>query len=367
MRTFTLEPVHFGPFHNSNYDLQPGMQQSMIFSPTDKGPCYMTDEQQVFHRNDINTGKSRTKDLTVSQLISNLKAIGIPDPKGLKPTLQALCTRNNLPLTCTDEVIIEGWVHKPKGAIQILYERGWLNPDLLHLYTGDGRKKDDARVSEHTDPTRCMFSIDQIMKLQKDFTNEVTLLQLHAEKLRVSLDRSPKCHPELAGEGIEYLWALAKLFCQRSPISKKRTKVKFIKLVDDSTSANSVLNIKRAQACSKKARSYMKLYRAFADFRLDGDLINDKHEILEKAMKVYSKMKRMSKTHRSVVDKNLSDVREIEASITLDNERIESGVDGAHSNETMNERIDAMNFGLGQKANVKKEIVTHLIRKMEQM
>ena len=44
-----------------------------------------------------------------------------------------------------------------------------------------------------------------MMKLQQDFTNEITLLQLHAQKLGVSIDHSPKCHPELAGEGIEYL------------------------------------------------------------------------------------------------------------------------------------------------------------------
>ena len=194
-----------------------------------------------------------TKELTVSQLITNLKSIGIPDPKGLKPTLQALCTRNGLPLTCTENVIIEGWVNKPKGAMQILYEHGWLDPHLLHLYTGDGKKKEDPSVSINTDPTGCRFSIDALMKLQTDFTNKITLLQLHAQKLGVSIDRSPKCHPELAGEGIEYLWALAKMFYRRSPISRKRTKTKFVQLVNDSANANTVLNIKQARACSKKA------------------------------------------------------------------------------------------------------------------
>ena len=217
------------------------MTHTMVYSPTDKGPCYMTDKQQVTHRYDINTGK---KELTV---------IGIPNPKGLKPTLQSLCTRNNLPPTSTDDVIIKGWVHKPMRGIQILYECGWLNPNLLHLYTGDGRKKDDKMVSGHADPTRCMFSIDKSMKLQKDFTNEVTLLQLHAERIGFSINRNPKCNPESAGESIEYLWALAKLFYQMSPISRKRTKAKFIQLVNESTSANSVLNIKRSWACSKKA------------------------------------------------------------------------------------------------------------------
>ena len=82
------------------------------------------------------------------------------------------------------------------------------------------------------------------MQLQTNFVNEVTLLQLHAQKLGVSIDQSPKCHPELTGEGIEYLWALAKWYYGRAPILKKRSKTKFVKLVEELTNPGSVLNIK---------------------------------------------------------------------------------------------------------------------------
>ena len=78
-------------------------------------------------------------------------------------------------------------------------------------------------------------------------------------------------------------------------------------------------------------------------------MLNEKHDILEKAMKVYSKMKHTSKTHKSVVDKHLSDVHEIEASILLDNTHIDIG------------RVIDMNFGADEKAIIKKEIVTILI------
>ena len=124
------------------------------------------------------------------------------------------------------------------------------------------------------------------MQLQSDFLNEVTLLQFHAEKLGVKIDRTPKCHPELAGEGIEYLWALAKFFYRQSPIGEKRTKEKFKKSVYKSTDAESVLNISGARACSKKARSYMKLYKAFEDLPLniEDKINNEKHSILEKKL-----------------------------------------------------------------------------------
>ena len=106
----------------------------------------------------------------------------------------------------------------------------------------------------------------------------------------------------------------------------------------------------------------MKLYKALGDLQLDSDVLNEKHDILEKAMKVYSKMKQTSKTHCSVVDKHLSDIREIEESIALDNVRVSFDASG-----TMNERMADMNFGKDEKVIVKKEIVTILISKKEQM
>ena len=76
MRSSTLQAEHFGPFHNSDYNLQPGMTQTMVYSPTDKGLCYMTDQQQVSHQYDINTGKKQTKELTVqtsNQLVYSIQ------------------------------------------------------------------------------------------------------------------------------------------------------------------------------------------------------------------------------------------------------------------------------------------------------
>jgi hypothetical protein len=43
-----------------------------------------------------------------------------------------------------------------------------------------------------------------------DFEEEETLLQVMASKMGVLVDRSPKCHCEIAGEGIEYSWACTK-------------------------------------------------------------------------------------------------------------------------------------------------------------
>ena len=43
---------------------------------------------------------------------------------------QKLCQKNNIPTSKTIPDIAEGWVNKPKGAFQVLYERGQINPSL---------------------------------------------------------------------------------------------------------------------------------------------------------------------------------------------------------------------------------------------
>ena len=42
------------------------------------------------------------------------------------------------------------------------------------------------------------------------------------KKLVVIIDRTPKCHLEMASEGIEYFWAMSKLHCRTLPMELKR-------------------------------------------------------------------------------------------------------------------------------------------------
>jgi hypothetical protein len=58
----------------------------------------------------------------------------------------------------------------------------------------------------------------------KDFQEEETLLQTMARKMGVMVDHTPKCHCELAGEGIEYSWGCAKNYSCRLPIKEKKYK-----------------------------------------------------------------------------------------------------------------------------------------------
>ena len=141
----------------------------------------------------------------------------------------------------------------PRGTLQILYERGWVDPKNIHCYTGKGKVLDNGSVR---------YSIDALMSQQEDFLQETTLLQYHASLLGVVIERSPKCHPKIAREGIEYGWALSKMNYCRSPMEEKRGKETFQILVQKCLDGKTVLNVKRMRACSRKACDYMVLYQA---------------------------------------------------------------------------------------------------------
>ena len=327
MRSSKITPDLLGPFHTAESPLQPGMYQSMVFSESDAGPCYLSDTQRVNQRFDRVTNQTLERELRISELVSRLKASGkVDNPVGNdKEKLQKLAQKHGLPIKCTETKNLPGWVNKPKGALQVLFERGWINPSRIHDYTEKGKKTQESSVNtnvnpsntpSNTDITGCNFSIKELMRRQRDFVEEITLMQYYGNKMGVVVDRTPKCHPELAGEGIEYAWAIAKLFYRKSPIALKRSKSLFQQLVRDSTDTNNVLTLDKIQACSRKARTYMKMYVALESIGMDDENFKaNKHSVMEGAMKFYSKIKKMtkkSKAHRSVLDMNLGDVREIE-------------------------------------------------------
>ncbi len=64
-----------------------------------------------------------------------------------------------------------------------------------------------------------------------DFEEEETMLQSMGTLMGVAIDQSPKCHCEIAGEGIEYTWACAKNHYRGILLDKKRGKENFVKSV----------------------------------------------------------------------------------------------------------------------------------------
>jgi hypothetical protein len=203
--------------------LKQGEVQSMQFLSTDPGPCWMSRAQREDTRRDRPSGKTVKTARRVADLKKDLQAKGVLG-RGDKKELQELCALNGVPVSLETVGISEGWEGKAKGSLQILFERGFVDPtkivdrDLKKVteYTVDGRNDAFGNLLPES-------SLKHLMAQLSDFQDEETLMQYHGRTLGVKVDRTPKCHPEMAGEGVEYSWAGAKGFYRRLPLSKKRS------------------------------------------------------------------------------------------------------------------------------------------------
>lgn len=144
------------------------MNQYMTFTPLDNGPSYVIkseerEEQYVL----IHKNKRQIRSFTRSQFIENLENARKIDPIGNKEKLQQLSLKFGLPIQVEKEVILKGWLGKAKGAFQVLFERGWINPvNSIHCYTGYGKK--DSNEDGNADVTGRRYLLKALMKKQAE-------------------------------------------------------------------------------------------------------------------------------------------------------------------------------------------------------
>eukprot|EP00957_Ditylum_brightwellii_P121619 9274627-Ditylum_brightwellii.AAC.1 len=84
-------------------------------------------------------------------------------------------------LKVSAQKIKEGWVGKSKGMKQVMYERGFLYLENIHLYTKDGPKDEKNEVIDED------FLYKHLMAGCNDFVEEETLLQQRAHQLGENL------------------------------------------------------------------------------------------------------------------------------------------------------------------------------------
>jgi len=129
---------------------------------------------------------------------------------GSLKALKKLCDQNQVPTAEFIQKIKQGWVGKQKGLLQILWERGWIDIASLGKYTIEG-SLDGFGIKRYD------TSLKHLMANCVDFEEEESLLRSIGTKMGVIVDRTPKCHCELAGEGVEYSWGCAKNEYRRKP------------------------------------------------------------------------------------------------------------------------------------------------------
>ena len=146
-----------------NLKLKAGETQSMVFQPDDAPPFYAPNTPKY----DVLVGSAGKKRKKAAGSGSSAEGNG------------------------DDAASVEthGYVGKPKGLRQVLYERGWLKPGKKYTMKG-------VSVNSVVDQTSSLVTI---MASQKDFANEKTQMQDLVESRGHVFDKTPKCHPEVSG------------------------------------------------------------------------------------------------------------------------------------------------------------------------
>ena len=162
--------------------LNVGDIQQMSFQPTDPGPFYLLPEEREARRNDVRSNDTQKKKYTKRQLCDKImeKTNGLTKPKGNLKEIQQVAVQLNIPLDYTRSKVIEGWQSKPKGMLQILWERGFINPNNFEInnYTVNGKKDEKGDIVESSNLKALIANLPV-------FKSEITMLQYRAEQLGV--------------------------------------------------------------------------------------------------------------------------------------------------------------------------------------
>jgi hypothetical protein len=235
--------------------------------------------------------------------------------------IKEFANRHGVDLQYRKAHIMEGWVGKSKGLLQILWERGWIDPCKCATFKQDktagkivntsfctinGRK--DAQTGQILETS----SLRALMGQCTDFKEEETALQFLGKQLGLRVLFTPKFHCKFAGEGIEYNWAHAKAKMRITPLREKKGRANFISLVMKCICPETVLTKERIRKFSARARAYI-----CTNYHLSRDLATNEDDqtstgdpdafvnMAEKQQLLYKEIERLMKnfkTHQCALD-----------------------------------------------------------------
>jgi len=116
----------------------------------------------------------------------------------------------------------------------------------------------------------------------------------------VIVDQTPKCHCELAGEGIEYTWGCSKNYYRGLRLNDKRGKEKFKAAVAKFLDGE-ILTTERVRKFSRRARKYVCTYYKIAKEREGQQIVAEATHLNASPIQV-EKMVKLLKTHCCALD-----------------------------------------------------------------
>ena len=316
-----------GPYQSL---LKIGDVQKMIFTKHDRGPFWLTSLQCIKSKYDSVQDTKIKKDKTKIELLIELRKKGVDTTsrRFLKDELIKLAKDNDISISTTDYQIEKGWNEAPKGMLQILYERGYIDVTKVKTvrssrYSKKG-KKDDFNVDTGLIKDEFkQYSLTHLILQCSDFRNEISDLEhltnemseIHNKQIEILF--TPKFHCELAGEGIEYSWGASKKIYRRYPLKRKRFSSNFKACVKQSISMVTPLMVNRFSA---KARGYMMGYKHRRVMineceKTDENMIIWSHAYNERIHKLYRGHRDANTIEGKYIDKVLKECIKVEQQV----------------------------------------------------
>ena len=317
--------------------LEPGDIQSLVYCQADAGPFWMSSDERDESRFDKQLGTTTEIKLRTPEMIEQLTVNGVTETAGKstrqlknlctqhgipvfktvlnsvernrselelelrgkgistmgknKRELVELCQHHNIAIKKAVEKVKEGWEGKPKGLLQVLWERGLIDGNNLKQYSLTGKKDDLGTVNDST-------SLQHVMGMCHDFINEEGMLQHIAKSLGVKVLLTPKCHAELAGEGVEYVWACAKGAYRNLSLREKKGKDNFKASIRFCLSEEVITKV-RIRRFARRARQYFMAYHAIDTHQVDDQT---QHDCETHGPVALTKLIGQFKTHRCAFD-----------------------------------------------------------------
>ena len=136
---------------------------------------------------------------------------------------------------------------KSKGLLQVLWERGFIDETSIEKYKLTGKNDNFGIVNNST-------SLREMMTMCYDFLHEQGMMKFIGRKVGVEVILTPKCHAELAGKGVEYMWACSKNHYRNISMNEKKRKEKFTEAVRKCLSVD-VITLMRIRNFAERART----------------------------------------------------------------------------------------------------------------
>eukprot|EP00750_Incisomonas_marina_P011084 INCI16338.4.p1 GENE.INCI16338.4~~INCI16338.4.p1 ORF type:complete len:399 (+),score=61.48 INCI16338.4:383-1579(+) len=179
----------------------------------------------------------------------------------------------------------EWWRGVRKGKAQLLWETGWIDPNLTSTASTwiNNWGKHKPTEQEQRDKKRASdgkLNAELHLASRRDFREEQSVIEKLVSKHGHILQASPRYHPEVAGLGIEYSWGKAK-WCFRRYVNDLKSanleKNVLISLGDQpfkmhgsGAQCEAPLELKRVRKFARRARTYRLLFEMFPTVK-DGE------------------------------------------------------------------------------------------------